>query len=359
VTDLGPDETAAAIAGLAPRLLGHGVAYGDFQRTTATIRVWQDWLPAWVTAAEEHLDVAARAVAAGHDRTAGEAFVRGAIYLHFAKFLSTDDPDRYRAVTEQSVAVLRAGLSRLDRSFVRLEVPFGVDQIVANVRRPTSMGDAGGDQRRPFVVLVPGLDSTKEELSAWEADFLTRGLATVAMDGPGQGEAGFRNPLRFDYEAAVAALLDRLGGRADLGLEPERAGIIGVGMGGYYASRSAAFEPRIKAVGVIGGPYRFGRMPPLVRAKFLFSAGTRDEARAAALAARFSLDGIAERIRQPYLVIHGGRDAVMAPEEMERHAKAAARGEFVLYPTGSTACQSVGHLVRPRLADWLAEQLAA
>jgi len=97
------------------------------------------------------------------------------------------------------------------------------------------------------VVPIPGLDSTKEEFYEWESVFLRRGMATLSLDGPGQGETGFTIDIRADYEVAVAAALDALGSRADLDLDLDRVGAAGVGLGGYYAARSAAFEPRIRA----------------------------------------------------------------------------------------------------------------
>ena len=346
-----------AVRTLAPRLLGHGVYYSDFIHATTSVTAWHDWLDVWANLAQTQHEIAVEAARRGHTVTAGEADVRAALYLHFGKFLWTEDASRYFEATLEAVALHQRGMARLDPSFRRLEIPFDRDRIVANVRLPAAAGSGQRDPA-PLVILVPGLDSTKEEFPVWEQAFLVRGIATVSMDGPGQGEAGSVNSIRHDYEQPVAALLDWLEATAEAGLDLTRVGITGIGVGGYYASRAAAFEPRIGAVGVVGGPYQFARMPPLVRAKFLFSARVQTEAAAEALAAQFTLDGVAAQIRQPYLVIHGGRDAVMEPSEMERHAHAAPRGEFHLYPDGSTACQSVSHLFRPLLADWFAQQLA-
>ena len=59
---------------------------------------------------------------------------------------------------------------------------------------------APASERPPLVVLIPGLDSTKEEFFHWEDVFLRRGMATLSMDGPGQGESGFELDIRPDYE---------------------------------------------------------------------------------------------------------------------------------------------------------------
>jgi pimeloyl-ACP methyl ester carboxylesterase len=122
--------------------------------------------------------------------------------------------------------------------------------MVANLRRPP------GADRPSLVILLPGLDSTKEEFFRWEDVFLARGVATVSLDGPGQGETGYHTHIRPDYEVAPAALLDHLQDRPDLDLD--RVGVVGVSLGGYYAPRTAAFEPRVKAVCAIGGAHSFG-----------------------------------------------------------------------------------------------------
>ena len=51
-----------------------------------------------------------------------------------------------------------------------------------------------------MILMIPGLDSTKEELRSTEDLFLERGVATFSVDGPGQGEAEYRLPIRADWE---------------------------------------------------------------------------------------------------------------------------------------------------------------
>src|SRR3972149_3721336 len=60
----------------------------------------------------------------------------------------------------------------------------------------------------PLALLLPGLDSTKEEFFSWENVFLARGLATLSLDGPGQGETGYTTHIRPDYEGAGTIVLD-------------------------------------------------------------------------------------------------------------------------------------------------------
>src|SRR5437660_470673 len=86
-----------------------------------------------------------------------------------------------------------------------------------------------------------------ESIRTWEDVYLARGMATLSLDGPGQGEGGYgEGRMRPDYEAAVTAALDHLAGRDDLDMG--RVGAIGISLGGHYAPRAAAGEPRLRAV---------------------------------------------------------------------------------------------------------------
>src|SRR5581483_647296 len=314
------------------------------------IQTWAGWHDAWVATGDTHLAIAEEAESRGHLRTAGEAYLRAALCYHYAKNLWLEDLAKVRATTDRSVATLRRGQRILDPTFERIEIPFDKDRIVANLRRPA------GASRPPVVILAPGLDAVKEEFPRFEDFFLARGMATASLDGPGQGEAGYVNRIRPDHEAASGALIDVLSRRSDI--DASRVGIAGIGLGGYYATRSAAFEPRIRAAAAVGGPYTLTPRGHALR-KFMHSAGLADEDEARAYAARFTLEGVASRVLQPYLVLHGKLDAGMPWEEAARKAREARQGELVVYPEGKTACYTVDHIAKPYLADWMGDKLRA
>jgi pimeloyl-ACP methyl ester carboxylesterase len=349
-----PDaRVRAAIENWGPRLIANGVDYNDFVRTTTSIERWDEWLDAWSATAEMHRALAERAARSGHERSAGEAFLRAAVSYHFAKFVWVLDPERNRRATEAAVQALYAAHRRLDPGAERIVVPFEGHRLAANLRRPWESG------RWPLVILIPGLDSTKEEFYAWESVFLARGMATLSLDGPGQGESGFDLPIRPDYEVAVAAALDALAGREDLDLE--RVGAAGVSLGGYYAPRAAAFEPRLKAVAGISGPYdmsvQWDTMPALTREAFIHHSGAAGEAEARCIAARLSLHGVAGEIEQPCLVVTGKLDRVIPWEQTKRIADEAPRAEWVLYEEGTHVCNNIPFKYRPLVADWMLDHL--
>ena len=105
---------------------------------------------------------------------------------HFAKFVWMVDPERSRAAADKAVAAMAKTHEYLDPDAERIEVPLDGGRVVGNLRRPA------GEERPPLVLLVPGLDSTKEEFFRLENVFLDRGMATLSMDGPGPGRVGLR-----------------------------------------------------------------------------------------------------------------------------------------------------------------------
>jgi len=350
-----PDaRVQAAIDHWAPRFIAMGVDYNDFVRTTGRIERWEDWLDAWTALADEHLELAADAEAAGRGRSAGEAYLHAAVCQHFGKFVWVLDAAAHRAATERAIAAMAKAHAFLDPSAERIEAGLDGGVLAGNLRRPASA------PRPPVIVLIPGLDSTKEEFFHWENAFLARGMATLSMDGPGQGEAGFRLPIRHDYEVAVAAMLDALGGRDDIDLA--RAGAAGVSLGGYYAPRAAAFEPRIRAVAAISGPYGFGELwddlPPLTRAAFTVKSGARDELDGRERAHALNLAGVLGALTQPALFVTGGLDRIVPWRETERAARETPNGSFVLYERGTHVCSNLPYRYRPLVADWMLDQLS-
>lgn len=349
-----PDaDIQAAVAHWAPRFVAQGVDYNDFLRTTAALERWDQWLDAWSATAAMHETLAREAEAGDRRITAGEAYVQAALCYHFANFVWLVDLAKHRASAAKARAALYAAHRLLDPSAERLEVPFEGTAMAANLRRP------GGHGRAPLVLLLPGLDSTKEEFYHWEQVFLVRGLATLSLDGPGQGETGERTTIRADYEVAVSAVLDALRGREDVDLD--RVAAVGVSLGGYYAPRSAAFERRIRAAVAIGGPYNFGEcwegLPALTRGAYRHHCGAASEEGAREHAFGLDLAPVLPRLRQPLLVVFGKLDRLIPYQHAERVAAEAPRAELVMYPEGNHVCNNIPYKYRPLVADWVWERL--
>jgi pimeloyl-ACP methyl ester carboxylesterase len=338
----------AAIENWAPRFVANGVDANDFERTTRAIKTWDGWLDAWVATGEVHDALAGEAEANGNVVTAGEAYVSAAVCYHFAKFVWVVDVERNRATTKRAIDALARGHRHLDPSAERVEIPFAGSRLAGNLRRPADVDDA------PLVVLIPGLDSTKEEFFHWEKVFLARGLATFALDGPGQGESGFELSIRPDYESALSAALDVLAWDAPVGA-------VGVSLGGYYAPRAAALEPRVRAVAGVSGPFNFGEcwdgLPALTRETFQHHSGSPGEDEARAKAYDLDLAPVVGELAQPALLLTGRHDRVIPPEQTQRIADEARNATFVLFEEGNHVCNNIPYKWRPLVADWLRREL--
>jgi alpha-beta hydrolase superfamily lysophospholipase len=344
-----PDERVrAAVDNWAPRFVSQGVDFNDFLRVTAGVETWPQWLPAWVANGHMHAERAREAEEQGRTLTAGQAWNHAALSYHFAKFVWMVDMDDYRDAADRAVAALREDHRLLDPLAERVEIPFDGTAMVGHFRRPL------GAESPPLVLLLPGLDSTKEEFWEWENVFLQRGLATLSLDGPGQGETGYTTHIRPDYEVAVSAALDHL-------QWPGPVGLAGVSLGGYYAPRAAAFEPRVRAAAGVSGPFNFGEVwdnrPSLTKETFEHHSGASSPEEAREKAFELSLEGVAEQIEQPLLVITGKNDRLVLWEESKKIADAAPNATWVLYEEGNHVCNNIPYKYRPLVADWLREHL--
>ena len=199
----------SAISHWAPRFVQAGMDYSDFMRVSATVDRWEDWLDTFAALGDRHAQRAEEAEHVDRRVTAGEAWLHAAVAYHFAKFVWMVDTARAGVVADRAVAAIYAAHHHLDPSAERIEASLDGGRVVGNLRVPWY------DEDPPLVLLIPGLDSTKEEFWRLENVFLARGMAVLSLDGPGQGEGGYTLPIRHDYEAATTAILDALDGRFD------------------------------------------------------------------------------------------------------------------------------------------------
>lgn len=338
------------------RFLSEGVHYRDLRQIQAAARAWPDWCGVWCGFAAEAEARGDAARAAGHALTAGEEWTRAALYYHFAQYLFFIDPAAKRTAQARKVAAFERARPLLDPPLERVEIPFESVRLPGYLRRP------GAGAGHPCVVIVGGLDTTKEDALTF-CDLCTRrGLATLAFDGPGQGETFDTMRWRRDFERAVMASIDYLETRRDV-VDPTRIGVVGRSLGAHYAVKAAASDPRIRAAvawGLVNRP-NLHALPParrLTRDGFLFVSGTRTVDEAAEFFAAVDLERLPSPIGCPLLVVHGGRDPLAAPADAARLAEKATTGSVLFWEDSVHCCHDRAHIVRPAMADFVAAHLA-
>ena len=109
---------------------------------------------------------------------------------------------------------------------------------------------------QPGLVFTGPFTGVKEQVTGTYASILaTAGFATLAFDHRGFGESGGR-PGHEDSQGKLAdlrAAVGYLASRAEV--DAARIGIVGICLGGGYAVRAAAADPRVNAVAAIAGGY--------------------------------------------------------------------------------------------------------
>jgi 2,6-dihydroxypseudooxynicotine hydrolase len=262
----------------------------------------------------------------------------------------THDAKQYRAALTAMGMAWEKAAPLLDPPMEILTVPFEDMTLNGYLRVPPTAS------RPPVVLLLPGADSTKEELYNLGDYIVARGLAFAAFDGPGQGMVSFAGKLRPDYEVAVRAIVDSLAARSDL--DTGRLAVGGISYGGLFAIRAAAADERVRAVVSISSWYtpagRFETMEPLSRTGQYQHLGPDP----AAVMESITLAGAASRATVPLLQVYGGLDAASPPSQAEKiAAEYAGPVTTVVYDDGVHILNNVWYKARPMVADWLAQAI--
>lgn len=334
----------------------NGVAASDFMDLIESITRWEDWCKAWSERAATHEEMGRAALKARQFVSAAEHLSRAAVTYHYGKYLFVNDMAQMKAAHKKAIDCLDLALPHLDPPGERVMIPYEGKHLAGTLRLPK------GVTRPPVVLMTMGLDSTKEELLTFEKNFLDRGMAILAFDGPGQGEAEYDFPIRYDYENVIGPVIDWLTPRGDV--DVERVGVWGISLGGYYAPRTAAFEKRVKAAIANCGPYNWGalwdKLPDLTRDAYIARSHSKSAEEAKQKAFQINLEGVASKIECPLFVIAGGLDRLCPPEDAQRLAR-EAKGptELLVIADGNHVAHNRAYKYRPQSADWMARQLGA
>jgi dienelactone hydrolase len=316
--------------------------------------------------------LAAEDEALGRAFSASDKLERASLYLFTAERMQGHGhPGRTETYRKARDAFDRSTtLGRMNRE--RVEIPLDTGTMPALYTRP------GGPGPHPVVVYCNGLDSCKELLywSRLPQALARRGIATLCVDQPGSGEALRLQGLPVDphSERWASRAVDWLEGRAEV--DPKRIGMTGISLGGYFAPRAVAFEPRFASGACWGANHdwaavqhqrlkREGENPvPHYWAHVMWAFGAADMDDFLAKAAAMTLDGRMDGVRVPFLVTHGANDRQINV----RYAHAcydqlvnAPRRELKIFTAREGGVEHVGAdnmaYGRDYIADWFADTL--
>jgi dienelactone hydrolase len=275
------------------------------------------WFDACAKVADGVRAHAERFEGGGHRFSAAHAYLRACNYYQMAERFRTPKDDKALAVYRTAVQCFHRHAKLTDVRIELVEVPFENGSLPGYFVHAQN----ARSERTPCVVFFDGLDVTKEiQFTRGVPDLIKRGISVLIMDGPGTGEAiRFRGHyLRHDYEVAGSACIDYLEKRDDV--DPGKIGVVAISLGGYYAPRCASMEPRFAACiawGAIWDYYATWRKRidsnfktalsvPGHHIMWILGVSTLEDA--LKKLEPFRLDGVVQKMRCPFLIVHGADD---------------------------------------------------
>jgi len=345
-----------------------------------------EWAAAFCAVAQAYEATAHAAERAGDAAAAQANYLRAYSYYRMGRYPAPNSPGK-RAAYDKSVETFLAAARYLDPPLERVTMPFHGrppspssspvkgrgesgerggegDAVVGYLRCPSdasspSEGRARGGDRVPVVVRWGGIDSFKEEWNA--ASVLARGLAMIAIDMPGVGQAPIAGSE--DAERMFDAVFDWIATRPDL--DATRVGIIGGSTGGYWAAKLAhTHHERIRAAVNWGGCAHHAFTPEWIEqaqhgeyafelAETLacaFGRSTFEEWVEYAPSLSLLDQGILDRPCAPLLLVNGVDDTVFPIADMHLLLQHGSPKAARFFPTGHMARTPQ---TEPMVLDWL------
>jgi dipeptidyl aminopeptidase/acylaminoacyl peptidase len=330
------------------------------------------WFEEWVRMGEALERRAEGEAKLGHALSAGTYYMHAATYYGYGERYLHPGEAKFR-IYRRHLKCFAEGVKRRHPNMERVEVPYEGTTLPAWFLR-----GHGVKRGAPTVVLFNGLDGSKEVTVLYGGlELAARGINTLAIDGPGQGEAlRLQNIVsRYDFEVAGTAAYEYVAQRPEV--DAKRVAVAGISMGGYLAPRACAYEPRYAACVAWGGHYDYHESW-IRRRKEMESGGTKvsaphfhlmwvlgvpDMDAAMAKLKDYTLAGVADKITCPFLVVHGERDSIVPVAYAQRLYDAVGSTNktlrvFTAEEGGSEHCQGDNRILGANyVADWVADNL--
>lgn len=326
----------------------------------------------WVAMADKLIELAAEDEARGRAFSASDKLERAALYMFTGERMQGHGhPGRMETYAKARAAFDKStALGRINRE--RVEIPLEKGTMPALFTR------APGEGRKPVVVYCNGLDSCKELLywSRLPEALARRGISTLCVDQPGSGEALRLQNLPIDphSESWASKAVDWLEAQPEI--DPARIGMTGISLGGHFAPRAVAYEPRFASGACWGANHnwaevqqkrlkREGENPvPHYWAHVMWAFGATDIDDFLAKSADMNLNGHMDRITVPFLVTHGAQDRQISVDYAHQAFEQlvnSPRKELKLFTPREGGVEHVGAdnmaYGRDYIADWFADTL--
>ncbi|SEJ48221.1 Prolyl oligopeptidase family protein [Sphingobium sp. AP50] len=330
------------------------------------------FMKAWMAKADTLIELAIEDEAHGRILSAGVKLERAALYLLNGERMQAHGTPGRTETFKRARDCFDRGMALSKANCARVEIPLQTGTMPALWTR------APGDGQKPAVVYCNGLDSCKELLywSGLPQALAQRGISTLCVDQPGTGEAlRLQNLLATPHsEQWASRAVDWLETQKDI--DPSRIGMTGISLGGHYAPRAVAYEPRFASGACWGANHNWaevqqkrlrqeGENPvPHYWAHVMWVFGASDMEDFHAKTADMNLNGHMERIKVPFLVTHGANDRQISVEYAHQayaQLTNSSKAKLKIFTPREGGIEHVGadnmSFGRDLIADWFAETL--
>jgi dienelactone hydrolase len=336
-------------------------AAGDIRAVRSSVKKFADITREMARVGEKREAMARKAEREGHLVTARENYFTAAAFYTMAQGpIHADDDPVNLSLSARKNACYGKFVGLAAHRVETVEIPFEGKSLPGYLHFPPN---ASG--RVPCVVFLGGLDNFKEMLVASQGDkLLTRGMAVLAFDGPGQNEARISRKIcctADNFIAAGKSAMDFLRARRDI--DPDRIGIAGISMGSFWLTQIVAHDPRYAAAAGFYICHESGmntilnRAIPVFKDRYMWMAGCDDEAAFDEFAKKLTLEGLGARIKCPYLIVAGEDDDLSPIEHSYKLYDEIAGPKTIVVYKGEVHGVSDNLDVRAMIADWMKDRL--
>jgi dienelactone hydrolase len=327
----------------------------------------------WAAMGDKLIELAADDEGSGRAFSASNKLERASLYLFVAERMQGQGhPGRAETYAKARETFDRStALGQLNRE--RVEIPLEHGTMPALYTR------AAGDGPHPVVVYCNGLDSCKELLywSRLPEALARRGISTLSVDQPGTGEALRLQDLPATpySEQWASEAIDWLERQPEV--DAARIGMTGISLGGHFAPRAVAYEPRFASGACWGANHNWAEVQekrlrregenPVPHywnhVMWVFGAADMDDFHRRS--ADMNLTGHMDRIKVPFLVTHGANDRQISVDyahQAYQQLVNSPRRELKVFTEREGGVEHVGadnmSYGRDYIADWFAETLS-
>lgn len=344
--------------------LGAGIVRGsnyfDLKDTAARIKCLDEVPKENIRTARGLEELGKREEGAGHNETACDYYYRAChFYVAAAWGIFDSDNDELIWLTEKIKSTFDKVIQYSKYPMERVEIPFERKSL------PGVLTLTPGRKKAPTILLVPGMDLHKENMmNHLNNPYVLRGMNTLAIDGPGQGESLVRKIWvdEENYGRAGKEVIDYLVKRPEV--DPDKIGIHGVSMGTYWGPLIAIHDPRVKAISTHAScqyekDHIFNETSPNFRLRFMWMAGNLSDEEFDRMAAKMTLQGREAQISCPHIIFHGEFDHLTDTEEVYRYFERLGSEvkEFRIYENEYHGVSRFLDEVASMSADWLRDRL--